>query len=190
MYYLRNRKQTKTLQKKTPNHQSSWSFEAWLIILEQLGLAVLYISQHLFTAEISQHPNTASSSKNSEDLLTTTKSDNSFQLPFQPQGVFWRCFSADWCLQEHYIPAHFTVRGTSLHISPVSTLKQGGYLQYLNKVCRGQTLCHRVNTTARSSPLKSELFCKHKKLPSELLFRSPHFFCALHKPSTRVPIHI
>lgn len=58
------------------------------MILEQLGLAVLYILQHLFTAEISLHPNTSEFLELLTDLLTTTKRDNSSQLPIQPQGVF------------------------------------------------------------------------------------------------------
>lgn len=58
------------------------------MILEQLRLAVLYILQHLFTAEISQHPNTSEFLELLADLLTTTKRDNSSQLPIQPQDVF------------------------------------------------------------------------------------------------------
>lgn len=58
------------------------------MILEQLALAVLYILQHLFTAEISQHPNTSGFLELLTDLLTTTKRDNLSQLPIQPQGVF------------------------------------------------------------------------------------------------------
>lgn len=58
------------------------------MILEQLALAVLYILQHLFTAEISQHPNTSEFLELLTDLLTTTKRDNLSQLPIQPQGVF------------------------------------------------------------------------------------------------------
>lgn len=58
------------------------------MILEQLGLAVLYMPQHLFTAEIPQHPNTSEFLELLTDLLTTAKRDNSSQLPIQPQGIF------------------------------------------------------------------------------------------------------
>lgn len=58
------------------------------MILEQLGLAALYILQHLFTAETSLHPNTSEFLELLTDLLTTAKHDNSSQLPIQPQGVF------------------------------------------------------------------------------------------------------
>lgn len=130
MYYLRNRKQTNTKKKRERKthqksvHQSSWSFEAWLMILEQLGLAVLYVLQHLFTAEISQHSNTSDFPELLAELLTTSKHDNLSQMLIQPQGVFWRYLSTGWCLQKHKIPTPFTVRGTNLHISRVSALKQ------------------------------------------------------------------
>jgi len=58
------------------------------MILEQLGLAVLYVLQHLFTAEISQHSNTSDFPELLAELLTTSKHDNLSQMLIQPQGVF------------------------------------------------------------------------------------------------------
>lgn len=55
------------------------------MILEQLGLAVRYVLQHLFTAEISQH---SEFPELLTELLTTSKCDNLSQMLIQPQGVF------------------------------------------------------------------------------------------------------